>query len=439
MERKYFYARAVGSPQDVLRKITTTVVNAELAARIPLVKLEKNARGQFYVFLGVDDESPRIPGGLGRILQRLGIRFDEEYPLKPGQIKGMVQRQDIRIHGFNSLQYRRLEYADPGDPFEQSDAWQPQEASPEVCARSERLLHWVSARGEGTWEAFAQACAILRVADDRQEARSVFRRFNLLGHIDRSSDGSRWAASPAALVRFPDDPASGFLTGQRTESLIRVFEERWSLNEKRQTHYPGPPRIALGSSLPRDTNGGADLGVVEAGSTSIQLAHLLPDLNGWKDSLHSIPKLPIAAYDVKRWQRQGGFQACDTLYEQNGIWHGELGMYRLGRDGDGSSRTMTLFFDEPFNRWLRGDWYGLRFLALEADQEKVEAIHDSDSGELLIPASQRWPLLYERALTLASGLLPGRTANPEWLSYPRIPLDLARTLCRKLNVDLLEK
>ena len=41
-------------------------------------------------------------------------------------------------------------------------------------------------------------------------------------------------------------------------------------------------------------------------------------------------------------------------------------MYRMHRDGDGSGRTLTLFFDEPAQRWLRGDWYGLRFLALEA-------------------------------------------------------------------------
>ena len=79
MERKYFYARTVGAPEATLQKITTTVVEAKLASQIPLVKLERRARGEFYVFLGVDsDESTGIPGGLGKALQDQGLRFDED-------------------------------------------------------------------------------------------------------------------------------------------------------------------------------------------------------------------------------------------------------------------------------------------------------------------------------------------------------------------------
>ena len=73
MERKYFYARTVGTPESTLYRITTAVVDAALASKIPLVKLERRARGEFYVFLGVDsDESTGIPGGLGKTLQDLG-------------------------------------------------------------------------------------------------------------------------------------------------------------------------------------------------------------------------------------------------------------------------------------------------------------------------------------------------------------------------------
>ena len=66
-------------------------------------------------------------------------------------------------------------------------------------------------------------------------------------------------------------------------------------------------------------------------------------------------------------------------------------------------------------------------------------MYSSNREELLIPESQRWPLLYERALVLSSGLLPSRALNHEWLSYPRVPLGLARGLCEKLNVDLQEE
>ena len=114
-------------------------------------------------------------------------------------------------------------------------------------------------------------------------------------------------------------------------------------------------------------------------------------------------------------------------------------MYRLTRDGDRTGRALTLFFDPASQRWFRGDWYGLRFLALEALPGGVNAVYRSDRRELLIPDSQRWPLLYERALVLSSGLLPKRAPNPEWLSYPRVPLTMARRLCEKLNVVLQEE
>ena len=150
-----------------------------------------------------------------------------------------------------------------------------------------------------------------------------------------------------------------------------------------------------------------------------------------------IGQLEGLSYEIERWQ-SGSFQPCENLYERDGIYYGEPGMYRVRLKGNRSGRTMTLFFDEPSQRWIRGDWYGLRFQSLAAGPACVEAVHDFGASELLIPASQRWQLLYERALTLASGMLPGRAANPDWLSYSRIPLDLAKVLCGKLNVDLRE-
>ena len=435
MERKYFYARTVGTPEAALQKITTAVVDATLASQIPLVKLERGARGEFCVFLGVDsDESTGIPGGLGKILQARGIKFEEDSPLRPDEIKSMVQRQDIEIHNFNALQYQQMEYEDPGDPFDQSDAWQPQEASPESCALVERLLHWLSVRGEGTWEGFNQACNVLKVAEDRQEARSALRRLSLLGHLELSDDGSRWSASPAVLVRFPENADGGFLAGRRTGSFLRRVREFWQINETPQSYYSGPPRLDLNSGVAENT---AALEITDAGATSTRLTALLPDLNEWKDSLQSLDNLRVTSYGIERWQ-SGRFQPCDNVYARDGVHYGEPGMYRISLEGDRTDRTMTLFFDEPAQRWIRGDWYGLRFLSLEAGQTCIEAVHDSGDGELLIPASQRWPLLYERALTLASGMLPGRAANPDWLSYPRIPLNLAKVLCRKLNVNLME-
>ena len=438
-ERRYFYARTVGDSRVVLEDIINAVQDADLASQIPLVKLERNPRREFYVFLGVESsEGSGIPGHLGAIFRARGLRFEESWPLRPEDIRPMVQRQDIEIHGFNSLQYRRQSAQDPGDPFDHSDAWQPHQATFEECSRHDRLLQWLSARGEGTWAAFAQSCEVLEVAREARMARSAFRCLSLLGHIDRSDDGSRWSVAPAALVHFPDDGGGGFVTGQRTATLIRKLNAVRPLDETIHSHYAGPPRFSWESEPGLASDDLTELGIVDAGTTASRLAELLPELYEWRDSLQSLGGLSTLPYVIERWQ-DGDFMPCDTVRESNGIYQAEAGMYRLTREGDRTGRALTLFFDPASQRWLRGDWYGLRYLALEALPGGVNAVYRSDRRELLIPDSQRWPLLYERALVLSSGLLPKRALNPEWLSYPRVSPGMARSLCKKLNVNLQEE
>ena len=435
MERKYYYARTVGTPESVLQRITTTVVAAELASEIPLVKLERRARGEFYVFLCVESEETHgIPGGLGKSLQELGLRFDENVPLLPDQVKTMVQRQNIEIHGFSALRYRQREYADPGDPFDLPEVGIPRSVSPESGILMERLLHWLSAHADGTWEGFKKTCDVLQLVHDGQEARSVLRRFVLLGHMDLSPDGSRWSVAPPVLVRFPGNPDGGFLSGRRTESFLKNVRETWPLVETPHHHYAGPPRLDFTHF---DSARNSGLEITDGGIASIRLAALLPDRRAWMDSLQPIGGLAVSTLQVQKWQT-GRFQPCDTLYERDGVYYGDSGMYRIRREGDRSGRALTVFFDEPSQRWLRGDWYGLRFLSLGTCDSGANAVHESDAEVLSIPVAQRWPLLYERALTLASGMLPERATNPEWLSYANISWDLARDLCGKLNVDLRE-
>ena len=65
-ERKYYYARVAGNPQDILYKINSAVVNANLAAYVPLVKMERPSGREFYIFLGVEYSGIGLPWGLGK-------------------------------------------------------------------------------------------------------------------------------------------------------------------------------------------------------------------------------------------------------------------------------------------------------------------------------------------------------------------------------------
>ena len=439
MERRYFFARTVGRPQDVLQRITRAVVNADVADKIPLVKIERKARGEFYVFLAVDSEGPgRIPEGMGRTFRSIGLRFEEGYALQPSEIASMVQRQDIEIHGFDALRYRPAASSGGRDVFEEPDHRQRRERLSDASPIYERMLHWMSACGEGTWSAFKKAGEVMGLSEHAKDARSAIRQLSLLGHVDLSEDGTRWSISPSSLVRFPDDSSRGFLAGQRTAALVRRIGDVWPLSHVAQAYCRGPGRIEVDTGFVRQTDDVPTTGVVDAGVTSSRLADLLPDLKGWKDSLRQIHNFNTGAYILEKWD-DDGFHECETIYDRDGVYYGASGMYRVHRDGDRSGRYVTLYFDESAQRWVRGDWYGLRFLARAGESGGVEAVYNSSNGELLVPESQRWPLVYERALTLASGLLPSHARDSAWLRYSRLTVALVRKLCKKMDVALREE
>ena len=319
-----------------------------------------------------------------------------------------------------------LTQPDYDNPFVQSGT-APAPADSAMSDRFAKLLYWLSSYGDGTRQTFAQACQTL---DTEEEGRggvgSVIRRLRLLGHMELSDDGSKWSAAPPAFVRFPDDSGKGFLAGMRTLSLLADLGAHIATN---QPAHMGPPRVETSWDDARNSA----QNIADAGAVSIELANLLPSVNAWKATLPARNPV-ISDYDAEVWDG-AEFRSC-VIYEGDGR---PSGMYNLTRTIHNREFSLTLFFDKPSRRWLSGDWYGLRFLALQAARYEIKAIHVSDTNEFLIPDARRLPMLYERALVLASGLLPDRAPNRKWLKYGGIPIELAQALCRKLNIQLSEE
>ena len=364
---------------------------------------------------GIQKKPTRASRGATNGRKRRGTRSNREASAAESQGVGSSERN--------------VEIDHPGDPLVRSDSPIKWGSSPELGAKMEKLLYWLSSVGEGTRQTFSEACLTLGVVEDKQYSWSVLRRLRLLGHVDCSGDGTRWEISPSAVVIFPAEPANGFFAGQRLPSMLNNLKE--DVSRHHQPDFQGPPRLTISAG---DCNSQSD--VTE--QTSATLSRLLSDLDGWKNSLPTIPRLVTAQFEMGFWDGRG-FQSCDTFYQEDGRYFGQSGMYHLSRLARGYRGETTLFFDEPGQRWLRGDWYGLRFLALEANGALVEVVHDSVSNSLLIPEAQRWPLLYERCLVLTSGLLPMSATNNNWLQYQEVPYDLAKTLCNKLGVPLRQE
>lgn len=347
----------------------------------------------------------------------------------------MVGKAEIETHLLNKLKYRVLwSSGSAGDPFDLSDIShiETQDEDPQISHRYNKLLYWLSATAEGNWETFARACKVLQLADDSHQARHIFRRFMLLGHIECSSNGAEWMICPAALVRTPTQTDQGYLCGQRTPKFLDKIRAHWAIEETHQPNYQCPQCIEV-SYTNTEESYDDELALEIAGIAAIRLAELLPDLEAWKDMLACIDELVTSHYAVEKWD---GDQYAPCIFVEQSA---ESGLYRLTRGEEKSAYRLVLYLDQERQRWLKGDWYGLRFLAHHSADVDFEAIYNQQTNELFIQAKQRWPLLYERALVLASGLLPAKADNPKWLRYQGISKELAQSLAKKLGVQLEEK
>jgi hypothetical protein len=443
IERRYVGVQTAGRAAQVLERIRQVVRSSDQTHAIPVIKVEKKPRGQFYIFLAIDgvEGSSRLPGPIAQVLRMAGLTGRQFWPLSLAEIKSMVATAEVETYGFSSLSYKPLWDRDVGDPYDLSDDTDFPETGvndPVLAEKYNRLLYWLSATAEGTWEGLVRTCVTLGLADHSNKARRIMRRLMLLGHIECSKDGSAWMIAPLAFVSSLEKANMGFLSGQRTPKLLTVLMGFGILTECSQPRDEGPSRIEI--SCASLAGGALEIapGIVlqVVGAASERLAELLPDLQGWKATLASIDKLNTANCLVERWDGRI-YVSCPDFYERGNQYFGAPGLYRLTREAN-SYRTV-LYFDSDQQKWLKGDWYGLRFLAYKAAQQQCKAVYRVSTNELLIPADQRWPMLYERALVLASGQLPRVADNHNWLAYEGISYRTAQTLTHKLSALLEER
>lgn len=452
--RKFVGVHTNADPLVVLDKIRRVIEGRKLANKIPLVKFGKDTWGRFYFFLGAKGwNDVYLPEEVKRVLELVGLEASAYWPMEVNYIQWKFRGEEVQTQYFKSAETTspaggvarpRTGYTPVGvghaiDPFDLSETELPEIGLEDSKAdqRFDQLLYWLSARAEGSWEVFVQACQLLRLVKEPRHARHVQRRLMLLGHVECSADGARWSICPPAAVRSPSGEV--FLCGQRTPELLEELSDHFSIVDRPQPEHSCPTRLAIkGFSLDESENIRLKAGVTltAAGEAPVKLATILPDLAGWQDSLTRIEKLNPYSYEIERWA-SGSFSPCEEISERHNVYSGEPGMYRLTHKV--TRVSMTLYFDQAGQRWLKGDWYGLRFLALQSAESGCVARYDARKNELLIPFAQHWPLLYERALILCSGFLPGKVKDSGVLVYQRVPANLSHVLAEKLNVPVEEK
>jgi hypothetical protein len=316
--------------------------------------------------------------------------------------------------------------ADPlGEPVAELTSSPGQIVDKNVVDRYNRLLYWLSAAGDGTWNTFNEVC---RAVGLPVEPRRVVRTLQLLGHLSLYSKGMRWVVPEPFLLQSAVDDEHFILCGQRSISFLNKLPLGRELTE--QIGGQGPTRIVIriDKNSPPLTLG--KIGVRYDQEKDLRRGENLPLLKDWSDRLTAVDRPNLASFAfIERWN-DGRWQTAE-LREDYGRYVGPSGMYQLTRT-EPYPWTLVVYFDAQRQRFLRSDWYGLRFWARKTAnlacrafwRSRILAIHDDE----------RWPLLFEKAIVQATGLLSDR--NGKWLRYSDVPESLASLLCQRLGVEL---
>ncbi|QEQ01346.1 hypothetical protein FFX45_08095 [Thermosynechococcus sp. CL-1] len=426
-------------PEQLIEVISRSVQSRNLVQYIPLLRIEKKPKGEYYFFVAIESiKMGDIPSEVDSFIKDLKeIFFNFPVDKKRNQftiddIKPMVgAAHDVQDYT-NPIPYRSQQKIIRESPLDLVDSTNTQNLSDEqirqFSTKHEHLLYWLSASGSGTWESFKKTCEIL----DLPEPKRILRRLKLLNHLITSDNGSKWQVNPPSLVHVGTDSEPSdqtfLLHGQRSHRFLQRLREFGSLEERHQPRGEAPRRIKLILSsqitdeilAQRMQNYGYSIKFTQPPS--------ILSLNDWQNSLSRIDSILTFNFDLKRFD---GTDFVDCTFQN------QTGFYQFLAKDSTSQLRYSFFYDQNRDQWLQGDWYGLRFLAILSLGQNVEFYYDRQEKTLAIPMAQRLPEIYESHLVMASGMLP--TYRDGFLIYNRISSRLAREISEALKITLTEQ
>lgn len=390
--RLYHYR---GKPDELASGLAAYVRRRGLSDTVVSLSLEKRPGKEFYFILGVVTETPFVLGDAEDALT--------DCPLLKGYVSdhaspeefGAFATGELRLTTLGqTIQYRRMQRESLDDPFAGVPIREPRADN-----KSNELLWYLSSLGRGSWTVFQRACGALGM-DGQGEAARMARTLRVLGHLELAPDGSEWSVTPRLAVSARTQAGTlTFLTGARDACLDGTTTAQ----------YLGPDRVELSS----------EEGVYASENLARELPSVMELISGYTEVGSVDPYAnKLHAYEA------GGFAAPGFT--------GKPGFYRVLTPRD---RTLHLLLDAN-GAWRSGDWYSLRYFHLAINGQLVELEYDPSTWQLAVMADQRPPEAYERALVLASGLMP--QVNNGWVLYENISPELASDLAARMGTKIQE-
>lgn len=398
------------NPDMLAERFRGLVHQHKLGDRILRFCLQKGASKQqgYWAFLAVQPGA-ELPEVFYRFLADLNIRLKKD-TLQEKDIAKMLAHRYISLDRPDPV----LAYAKPVRHYDMSFGEEQHLQASQRSHSLNQLLCWLSASQAGSWSGLRAVSETLGLSKTPAEARYLMRSLYLLGHLEVAADGSRWEIAPAAWVET-DTQGEWFLAGSRAAA------DRDQYVCSPQPQEQGPERWTS-HKLHEDAP--------VAGNVARELVMHLPSLAGWKETLAVKTMDELVHYQFERWNGSN-FEPMDHHRIS------ETGLYRVTPQSQRFVRQYQLYYDAPAQRWLQADWSGLRLLADFEQGAEIEWIYRPEAQVLCLRADQRPPLIYERALVLASGSLPRESKG--WLHYGCIGETLAQFLAQQLSAQITKE
>ena len=289
----------------------------------------------------------------------------------------------------------------------------------------EDLLRWASERGSGSWAAFRDAAAYC-IAARHMKAKPWMLASDLsaLGHLDIDYERGLWSVSPPCLALSPGMGMCAYLAGWRTSFLKRRFDA--AADDLDLFPFLVPQRNTAPAVYVKAANFDALQATAERLGAQLVInpsAQLADAVNVETPSKLASPPpvdgdLEHFSLDALDWERVHNRES-DGLYRFE--MHGRQA-FRLRREGDwfitdrSQGQAILLRGRDDVLVWQRGT----------SDLRRPRTVR--------IPTSISLPIIAERALVSASGLLPKIEKGQR--VYVNVSRETADRVSRNLHLQL---
>jgi hypothetical protein len=456
MEWRYYGVQYPANQRAIFgRRLLDAIRYRRCAQQLPAIRTSPNVGGKFYLFLASVEDEEELPASTPELIREV---------LQAAGNTGTIFRPTDHLGGFTLEEIRRFTgpnlttdnvgslrdlfrlpvFAEAVPTVLDLSALDEEEIDAsvdlELAVRHVHLIDWLSACGSGTWDRFVRACLALGLArpDERVRLRSLVRRLMLLGHVQVSPDQQHWCVCPLTLAASETEEDTIFVCGQQTAAVRSDLEQQLGRAESQgQPDDDGPPRLAfrVGPERAAAVTTAAGIPVRFAGFVAQTLCDALPDYPAWLGSLPTDGALRTAAFASCARYDGACFSHSAHPYEEDGRAVGQEGLYEFTA-ADGT--CLYRYLDPGQGVWRNGEFYSLRFAGWVAAKMQASAFLLADNVRAAVPSTQRWPMLHERGLVLASGRLPRWSAEGPSMIYHGVGRDLLVRLAGKLPVEIKE-